>query len=113
MRRGSRARTARASRGYPRLCQLRHVPQLRAPRRSFPRGGARRADMMAAVMTGGVRAAGRARPVWDPWLLGCTFVLLAAGVIMVYSASGAHAHRAKKKNAHFLIPPPRHPIPGL
>ena len=69
--------------------------------------------MMAAVMTGGVRAAGRARPVWDPWLLGCTFVLLAAGVIMVYSASVAYADREMNNSAYFLIRHAGYTILGL
>lgn len=59
--------------------------------------------MIAAVMTGETRAAGRARPVWDPWLLGSTFVLLATGVIMVYSASVAYADREMNNSVYFLV----------
>ncbi len=69
--------------------------------------------MMAAIMTGEVRAAGRARPVWDPWLLGSTFVLLAAGVIMVYSASVAYADREMNNSAYFLIRHASYTLLGL
>ena len=59
--------------------------------------------MMAAVMTGELRAAGRARPAWDMWLLSSTIVLLATGVIMVYSASVAYAEREMNNSAYFLV----------
>ncbi len=68
---------------------------------------------MAAVMTDGVRTAGRARSVWDPWLLGCTFVLLATGVIMVYSASVAYADREMNSSVYFLIRHASYTILGL
>ena len=59
--------------------------------------------MTAAVMTGVMRSAGRARPAWDPWLLGCTIALLALGVIMVYSASIAYAEREMHNSVYFLL----------
>ncbi|MBI3571319.1 MAG: putative lipid II flippase FtsW [Gammaproteobacteria bacterium] len=64
-------------------------------------------------MTGGVHAVGRARPAWDPWLLGSTFVLLATGVIMVYSASVAYADREMNNSAYFLIRHASYTILGL
>ena len=68
---------------------------------------------MAAVMTDTVRSAGRARPAWDPWLLGSTIVLLATGVIMVYSASVAYADREMNNSAYFLIRHASYTILGL
>jgi len=59
--------------------------------------------MIDAIMPGSVRTAGRALQVWDRWLLGCTFVLLALGVIMVYSASIAYAEREMQNSAYYLI----------
>ena len=59
--------------------------------------------MNYAVMSGAVRTAGRSRPLWDPWLLGSTFVLLALGVIMVYSASVAYADREMQNSEYFLL----------
>lgn len=59
--------------------------------------------MNSAVMPGAVRAAGRSRALWDPWLLGSTFVLLALGVIMVYSASVAYAEREMQNSEYFLF----------
>jgi cell division protein FtsW len=60
--------------------------------------------MTAAVMTSTtVRAAGKARPVWDYWLLGSTFTLLALGVVMVHSASVAYAAREMHNSIYFLI----------
>ncbi|MBI5782650.1 MAG: putative lipid II flippase FtsW [Gammaproteobacteria bacterium] len=64
-------------------------------------------------MTGSVHAVGRARPAWDPWLLGSTFVLLATGVIMVYSASVAYADREMNNSAYFLIRHASYTILGL
>lgn len=69
--------------------------------------------MMAAVMTGTMRTAGRARPAWDPWLLGSTFALLAIGVIMVYSASVAYADREMNNSAYFLVRHVSYAILGL
>jgi len=69
--------------------------------------------MTAAVMTGEVRAAGRARPAWDPWLLGATGVLLAAGVIMVHSASVAYAEREMGNSVYFLVRHASYVILGL
>ncbi|MDH3513254.1 MAG: putative lipid II flippase FtsW [Gammaproteobacteria bacterium] len=59
--------------------------------------------MSAAVMTADARSGGRARPVWDSWLLGSTFILLAAGLIMVYSSSIAYADREMGNSAYFLV----------
>ncbi len=59
--------------------------------------------MMAAVMTGERRTASRARPAWDMWLLSSTIVLLATGVIMVYSASVAYADREMGNSIYFLV----------
>jgi len=59
--------------------------------------------MSAAVMTADARSGGRARPVWDGWLLGSTFVLLAAGVVMVYSSSIAYADREMGNSVYFLV----------
>ena len=69
--------------------------------------------MSAAVMTGTIRAAGRARPTWDPWLLGSTFVLLALGVIMVYSASVAYADREMHNSVYFLVRHASYTLLGL
>lgn len=69
--------------------------------------------MISAVMTGEVRAAGRARPVWDTWLLGCTFVLLATGMVMVYSASVAYADREMNNSAYFLMRHASYMVLGL
>jgi cell division protein FtsW len=69
--------------------------------------------MMAAVMTGEVRSAGRARPAWDPWLLGATGVLLAAGVIMVHSASVAYAEREMGNSVYYLVRHASYVILGL
>jgi cell division protein FtsW len=65
------------------------------------------------VMTGTIRAAGRARPTWDPWLLGSTFVLLALGVIMVYSASVAYADREMHNSVYFLVRHASYTLLGL
>ena len=69
--------------------------------------------MMAAVMTGELRAAGRARPAWDMWLLSSTIVLLATGVIMVYSASVAYAEREMNNSAYFLVRHASYTVLGL
>lgn len=69
--------------------------------------------MMAAVMTGELRAAGRARPAWDRWLLSSTIVLLATGVIMVYSASVAYAEREMGNSAYFLARHASYTVLGL
>src|SRR3970040_640371 len=61
------------------------------------------AGMIDAIMPGSVRNAARAVQAWDRWLLGCTFVLLALGVIMVYSASIAYAEREMQNSAYYLI----------
>ena len=69
--------------------------------------------MSAVIMPGVLRSAGRARPAWDPWLLGSTIVLLATGVIMVYSASVAYADREMNNSAYFLIRHASYTILGL
>ena len=48
------------------------------------------------------RVAGRARPAWDPWLVGSVFILLTLGVIMVHSASVAYADRVMGNSTYFL-----------
>ena len=69
--------------------------------------------MSAVIMPGVLRSAGRARPAWDPWLLGSTIVLLATGVIMVYSASVAYADHEMNNSAYFLIRHASYTILGL
>ena len=69
--------------------------------------------MSAVIMPGVLRSAGRARPAWDPWLLGSTIVLLATGVIMVYSASVAYADREMNNSAYFLIRHASYTVLGL
>ena len=61
----------------------------------------------------GMRSAGHARPQWDPWLLGCTFVLLSLGVIMVYSASVAYAQRVTGNSIYYLTRHLGHVLLGL
>jgi cell division protein FtsW len=55
------------------------------------------------IMPGVLRSVGKTRPVWDQWLLGSTFILLAVGVIMVYSSSIAYADRETGHDAYFLV----------
>lgn len=50
-----------------------------------------------------VRIAGRARPAWDPWLLGSVLALLALGLVMVHSASVAYAERLHGLSGYYLI----------
>ncbi len=50
----------------------------------------------------GTRAAGRARPALDPWLLGSAIALIALGIVMVYSASVAYAERMTGHGLYFL-----------
>ena len=64
-------------------------------------------------MPGALRSAGQARPAWDPWLLGSSFVLLAVGVIMVYSASVAYADQKMGNSAYFLMRHVGYTILGL
>lgn len=64
-------------------------------------------------MMGTARTSGRARMVWDRWLLGCTFALLALGVVMVYSASIAYADREMHNSAYFLVRHVSYTILGL
>jgi len=59
--------------------------------------------MMSAVLTESGRVVMRRRSEWDPWLLTTTFILLAVGVIMVYSASVAYAAREMHNSAYFLM----------
>jgi cell division protein FtsW len=69
---------------------------------------------MSAVLTAGtMRSAGKARAAWDPWLLGCTFVLLALGVIMVHSASVAYADREMNNSVYFLVRHAAYALLGL
>lgn len=69
--------------------------------------------MNTAVMSDAVRSAGKARPAWDPWLLGSTFILLALGLIMVYSSSIAYADREMHNSAYFLIRHASYSVLGL
>ncbi|MEK6771713.1 MAG: putative lipid II flippase FtsW [Pseudomonadota bacterium] len=50
----------------------------------------------------GTRAAGRAHPALDPWLLGSATALIALGIVMVYSASVAYAERMTGHGLYFL-----------
>ncbi len=59
--------------------------------------------MSAVIMPGVLRSTGRTRPVWDRWLLVSTFVLIAVGVIMVYSSSIAYADREMGHDTYFLV----------
>ncbi|MEK7206322.1 MAG: FtsW/RodA/SpoVE family cell cycle protein, partial [Pseudomonadota bacterium] len=70
--------------------------------------------MTAAVMTSTtVRAAGKARPVWDYWLLGSVCTLLALGVVMVHSASVAYAAREMHNSIYFLVRHASYVVLGL
>lgn len=69
--------------------------------------------MSAVIMPGVMRSAGRARLAWDPWLLGTTFILLATGVVMVYSASVAYADREMNNSAYFLVRHAAYTVLGL
>lgn len=57
---------------------------------------------IAPAAVGVRRAAGRARPHWDPWLLGSALALMALGLIMVYSASVAYAERTTGISAYYF-----------
>lgn len=59
--------------------------------------------MSAVIMPGVLRSSIRTRPVWDRWLLVSTFVLIAVGVIMVYSSSIAYADREMGHDTYFLV----------
>ncbi|MDH3371589.1 MAG: putative lipid II flippase FtsW [Gammaproteobacteria bacterium] len=41
--------------------------------------------------------------MWDRWLLASTFVLIAVGVVMVYSSSIAYADREMGRDTYFLV----------
>lgn len=70
--------------------------------------------MITTVMSSGtVRTAGKARAAWDPWLLGSTYILLAMGLIMVYSASIAYADREMHNSAYFLLRHSAYSLLGL
>jgi len=70
--------------------------------------------MTAAVMTSTtVRAAGKARPLWDYWLLGSVCTLLALGVVMVHSASVAYAAREMHNSIYFLVRHASYVVLGL
>jgi len=71
------------------------------------------AGMSAVLTAGAMRSAGKARAAWDPWLLGCTFVLLALGVIMVHSASVAYADREMHNSVYFLVRHAAYAVLGL
>lgn len=59
------------------------------------------------------RAAGRAQPRWDPWLLGGALALLTLGLIMVYSASVAYAERVTGMSAYYFAKHFMHAVLGL
>ncbi len=59
--------------------------------------------MTAAAITHSTRAAGKALPAWDYWLLGSVYILLALGVVMVHSASVAYASKVMGNSIYFLI----------
>jgi cell division protein FtsW len=65
------------------------------------------------TMMSGPRTAGRARWVYDPWLVGASAALLLIGLVMVYSASIAYAERATGNDAYFLIRHAAHVAVGL
>ncbi len=60
---------------------------------------------MSAVLTSGrnARTAGRTRPAYDPWLVSSVGILLAIGIVMVYSASIPTAERFTGGSFHFLL----------
>ena len=69
--------------------------------------------MTSATMAASVRVAGKARPIWDYWLLSSVFALLALGVVMVYSASVAYADREMHHHAYFLLRHASYALAGL
>ncbi len=60
---------------------------------------------MSAVISNsrGTRTAGRARPVYDRWLVASVGILIAIGIVMVYSASIPTAERYTGSSYHFLL----------
>jgi cell division protein FtsW len=61
------------------------------------------AEMSAIIMPSVLRSTVKTRPVWDQWLLASTFVLIAVGVVMVYSSSIAYADREMGRDTYFLV----------
>lgn len=59
--------------------------------------------MSAIIMPSVLRSTIKTRPVWDRWLLASTFVLIAVGVVMVYSSSIAYADREMGRDTYFLV----------
>lgn len=57
---------------------------------------------MSVAATADLRAAGRLRLVWDPWIAGAVLCLLALGIVMVHSASVAYAARTHGNSAYYL-----------
>lgn len=57
---------------------------------------------MTAVATAG-RYAERTRLAWDPWLFGAVLLLIALGIVMVYSASIAYAAKVQGNSVYFLM----------
>jgi cell division protein FtsW len=49
------------------------------------------------------RVAGRPRPRWDPWLLGCVVALVGVGLVMVYSASISSAERTLGNSFYYFV----------
>jgi cell division protein FtsW len=57
----------------------------------------------AAAATDKRRVAGRSRPRWDPWLLGCVAALVGLGLVMVYSASVSSAERTLGNGFYYFV----------
>jgi cell division protein FtsW len=57
---------------------------------------------VSAVAAAG-RYTARARLAWDPWLFGAVLMLIALGIVMVYSASIAYAVKVQGNSAYFLV----------
>src|SRR5262249_48944280 len=88
------------------LLQLRHVPQLRAPRRGISRGGAQGDHPMSnhverAPGPSATPAAAVTYP-FDPVLFAAVVALIVLGVVMAYSASAVYAAQKYHDPAYFL-----------
>src|SRR5258706_431853 len=114
-RRGRRARRPGGQDGRRRaavagLRELRHVPRLQAPRRSLCRCGEGAESLMASLATlpifGPGRTAGAPAPEYDRSLAWAALLLVALGLVMVYSASIATAEASRyaaHNPAYFLL----------
>jgi cell division protein FtsW len=58
--------------------------------------------MNATLTAGEFRAAGRARHLWDYWLIGAVVTLTALGLVMVHSASVDYATRTHGNSLYFF-----------